>query len=233
MKVVETKSRKSEKGFTLVELAVVMIIIGLLIGGILKGQELIGNAQVTATVAQLKGIDAATSTFRDMYDALPGDISNAVQRLPNCINQCLIPGNGDSTLPGAPGTAVGENLGFWAHLSAADLITGVDNSSNVVFGQGLPAAKVGGGLAVGFTFNGALTGAAAGRGGHWVNLQGTPGIPASPSMTASQAARIDRKMDDGAPATGSVIGINACAAGAIYNEAQDQLNCSIYIRIQG
>ena len=42
-----------------------------------KGQQLIGNAKVTAQVAQFKAIDAATSTFRDMYAALPGDITNA------------------------------------------------------------------------------------------------------------------------------------------------------------
>ena len=62
----------SQAGFTLVELAIVMIIIGLLIAGVLKGQELIGNARVTATVAQIKGIDAATSTFKDTYSDLPG-----------------------------------------------------------------------------------------------------------------------------------------------------------------
>ncbi len=47
----------NQSGFTLVELAIVMIIIGLLIGGILKGQELVSNARVTSTVAQIKGID--------------------------------------------------------------------------------------------------------------------------------------------------------------------------------
>jgi prepilin-type N-terminal cleavage/methylation domain-containing protein len=49
----------SQAGFTLVELAIVMIIIGLLIAGVLKGQELIANARVTSTVAQVKAIDAA------------------------------------------------------------------------------------------------------------------------------------------------------------------------------
>ena len=61
------KHRRAQAGFTLVELAIVMIIIGLLIAGILKGQQLIGNAKVTSQVAQIKGIDAATSTFKDMW----------------------------------------------------------------------------------------------------------------------------------------------------------------------
>ena len=58
------KHMRSSAGFTLVELAIVMIIIGLLIAGVLKGQALIANAQVTATVAQVKAIEAATSTFK-------------------------------------------------------------------------------------------------------------------------------------------------------------------------
>ena len=67
------KNMRAEGGFTLVELAIVMIIIGLLIAGVLKGQALIANAQVTATVAQIKSIEAATSTFRDTYASIPGD----------------------------------------------------------------------------------------------------------------------------------------------------------------
>ncbi|HPD83403.1 MAG TPA: prepilin-type N-terminal cleavage/methylation domain-containing protein, partial [Alphaproteobacteria bacterium] len=72
MTISERQGRKGESGFTLVELAIVMIIIGLLIGGILKGQELIANAAVTSTVAQVKGFEAAMSTFDDKYNAMPG-----------------------------------------------------------------------------------------------------------------------------------------------------------------
>jgi prepilin-type N-terminal cleavage/methylation domain-containing protein len=79
------KNTRSQAGFTLVELAIVMIIIGLLIAGVLKGQQLIGNAKVTAQVAQFKAIDAATSTFKDMYASLPGDITNPNTRLADRI----------------------------------------------------------------------------------------------------------------------------------------------------
>ncbi len=76
------QSRQSERGFTLVELAIVMIIIGLLIGGILKGQELINNARVSSTAAQAKAIESGISTFRDKYAGLPGDLANPLVRLP-------------------------------------------------------------------------------------------------------------------------------------------------------
>ena len=88
----------SQAGFTLVELAIVMIIIGLLIAGVLKGQELIGNARVTSTVAQIKAIDAATSTFKDTYAALPGDMTTPATRLPNCCRYLHCRGNGDGVL---------------------------------------------------------------------------------------------------------------------------------------
>ena len=76
---------RSQAGFTLVELAIVMIIIGLLIGGVLKGQQLIVNAQITATVAQIKSIDAATTSFRDNYAGMAGDLINPGVRLNTCL----------------------------------------------------------------------------------------------------------------------------------------------------
>src|SRR5437016_3490712 len=93
------KNTRAEVGFTLVELAIVMIIIGLLIAGVLKGQALIANARVTATVAQNKAVEAAVSTFRDTYAGLPGDIFNPATRLPNCAGApCNTAGNGHGKL---------------------------------------------------------------------------------------------------------------------------------------
>ncbi len=130
------KRLQQQKGFTLVELAIVLTIIGLLIGGILKGQQLIANAKVTAQMAQVQGIDAATTTFRDAYAGLPGDLLTPSTRLANCTAAtCLLVGNGDQkVLPGAgaftppTGATVGGAMGiggeadaFWAQLAAANL----------------------------------------------------------------------------------------------------------------
>ena len=249
---------RDEKGFTLVELAVVMIIVGLLIGGILKGQEMIANAQLTSTVAQAKAFDAAVSTFRDQYQSLPGDI--VAGRLANCgavCAQALTPG--DNAIGGQAGAAqadlANENGAAWAQMAAADLITGVDQSavpgSAPTPGVSIPAASITssswqiGTLPVATALTSQIAGTNP-RAGHYMVLDNS-GVAASSAATASltpaQAARIDSKMDDGSPNTGSVIGMGGAAgaatcadtnaAGGVYNEALTDTLCGLYVRVQG
>ena len=68
---------KNQKGFTLVEIAIVLVIVGLLIGGILKGQSMIRNAKVKRLVNEIEGIRAAALSYQDRYGMLPGDESDA------------------------------------------------------------------------------------------------------------------------------------------------------------
>ena len=236
--------RKSEAGFTLVELAIVMIIIGLLIGGILKGQELVANAQVTATIAQIKGIDGALSTFRDKYSALPGDMNNPGDRLRDCAGDCDTDGdrNGRIDEPGlglAPGPA-DEGLVAFRHMAAADLITGVQIDGEEFFGEALPEAKMGGGFWLGFTADGQAEEIAAAevmRAGHYLVYNGVvEDVGEDAGITAAQAGQVDRKMDDGDPVGGSTRApdSNGCRnANDNYNENDDGAACSLYIRVQG
>ncbi len=251
-----SKTHNNESGFTLVELAIVMIIIGLLIGGILKGQELINNSRVTATVAQIKGIDGAISTFRDKYSALPGDMANPAGRLPGCnAVPCNVTGNGDSVIlanaAGANfGSAVpvatgvnGEGVRAFSHLAAGDMISGVNPTAAgaVTAGVHLPEAKVGGVFFLGHRASGlqAHTAAAtnAPRSGHYIAINGSVAAVAAATgrLTPQQASAIDRKIDDGDPNTGAVRANTAatCITAGVYAENNEGGNCALYARVQG
>lgn len=255
------KTLSSQKGFTLVELAIVMIIIGLLIGGILKGQELIANAQITNAVTQIKGMDGAVATFRETYGSFPGDMGNAEARIAGCADDATC---GDATgtvdngridvgIGSAPSIDLtDEGLQFFNQMRVADLITGFtgDVGDAPSFGGSHPEASIGGGFTIGHTSaTGGITfSPGLARAGHYLVLTGsatgTADAEGSGTLSASQAARIDRKLDDGAPNTGSVVGINGgaadggtCAsddtASAAYEEALVDPLCNLAIRVQG
>lgn len=221
-------SLNSSKGFTLVELAIVMIIVGLLISGVLKGQQLIKNAQIAAVITQVKGYQAAINSFRDAYGGMAGDMSNADRRLSGCdaVNYCQ-PGDGDS-LVGFFGSALTANavseeetIQFWKHLALADLITGGNpsaevNTTDLAWGLTHPDTPVAGGFEFFFSTN-------LGYGttsGHVLRLTngGVTGVmpdqPGEGAMAPRDAAQIERKLDDGQPSTGIVrvwdVGNNGC-----------------------
>ena len=72
--------KTKQAGFTLVEIAIVLVIIGLLLGGILKGQEMITQAKIKNVVNDFNGITAAVNSYQDRYRQLPGDDLNAATR---------------------------------------------------------------------------------------------------------------------------------------------------------
>lgn len=218
---------RDNKGFTLVELAVVMVIIGLLIGGILKGQEMIENARVNAAISQIKAVTAASSTFQDMYDAIPGDMLTAAARLPGA------PGNGDGNnqLDNAPfvvPAAGDETILFFEHLAAADLLAGTLTTN------GMGADIRGAEISVSEQVGAAQVGdSAANVSGRFIVIAESAGGPATVGLTPLQAGRIDRKLDDGDPDTGSVLatGGATCHDGTNYLEADNAILCSIASRM--
>ncbi len=171
-------------GFTLVELSIVLTIIGLLIAGVLRGQEMIQNARVVATVSQVKSYEAAVAAFHDQFKAMPGDIVNASERVPGCNANCnpFMPGGGNgivgasgwldgwpsqitSPMPLPPASESDETLLFWLHLTKADLISGITDDAlrgeDIKLGDTLPASRFDGGFVVGYG-NGAFSFAGAG-----------------------------------------------------------------------
>ena len=107
---------KHQNGFTLVEIAIVLVIIGLVLGGILKGQELIDSARVRSLSNKISDVRAVWYSFQDRYNSAPGDFSRAVAQIGNSTS------NGDGN--GKVDT-LKEVAGVWQHLAGAGFIPGV------------------------------------------------------------------------------------------------------------
>jgi len=123
----------NRKGFTLVEIAIVLVIVGLLLGGVLKGQEMITNAKLKRINSDRAGIAAAMFTYQDRYRQLPGDDSNADNRFTIYASGAPVNGDGSGSIEGAWNIAstgditlalTAESNLFFAHLRAAGLIRG-------------------------------------------------------------------------------------------------------------
>jgi prepilin-type N-terminal cleavage/methylation domain-containing protein len=221
-------------GFTLIELSIVLVVIGLIVGGILVGQNLIAAANARATITQIEKYNTAVNTFRGKYGYLPGDIKD-----PDASNFGFQPrgtgtgqGDGNGVIEGAGASNVtgedqagGETLMFWVDLSAAHLIDGgfsaasetgtfsATPTSTPSLSAFLPAAQLGNGNYI-YVYSG----------GHWSGpvwaststnyfglsavtaTNGSPSWPFSnPGLTVQQASAVDTKLDDGMPLSGRVI----------------------------
>ena len=122
-----------QKGFTLVEIAIVLVIVGLLIGGVLKGQEMITNAKLKRVESDNAGLAAAIISYQDRYLQLPGDDSDAESRFTVYAAGDPVNGDGSGTIDGVWSVAstgditlalTSETNMFLAHLRAAGLIPG-------------------------------------------------------------------------------------------------------------
>ncbi|HSC95524.1 MAG TPA: prepilin-type N-terminal cleavage/methylation domain-containing protein, partial [Burkholderiales bacterium] len=136
------QTKHSQSGFTLVEIAIVLVIIGLLLGGILKGQEMITQARIKNVMNDFNGITAAYFSYQDRYKAAPGDDSGAVTRWGtnfgaqngNQDGTVGVAGSGYNGTPLTPAAvpnssttaiaAASENTNFWQHLRIAGFVAG-------------------------------------------------------------------------------------------------------------
>ena len=94
----EVIDENKQQGFTLVEIAIVLVIIGLLLGGILKGQEMITQAKIKNVIADFSGVSAAYHGYQDRYRAIPGDDPNAATRW--AVAPAATAGNGNGVVAG-------------------------------------------------------------------------------------------------------------------------------------
>lgn len=205
---------KDEAGFTLVELAIVLVIIGLIIGGVLVGQDLIKAAEIRSTISQVERYNASVNAFRDKYRYLPGDIPAAAALNFGFVTRAGTVGQGDGNtlLEGSAANATvldGETTLFWRDLYEAQLI---ENNFSVATDAPttcanpsackayMPDAKMG---------RGNFLTVYSQTGKNFFHIIGINDVNAGAytvrlAMSPQEAFNIDAKIDDSLPLTGGV-----------------------------
>lgn len=143
MKTGRINLSRKHKGFTLIEIAIVLVIIGLLLGGVLQGQQLIENSRVKQAVNSFNGLAAATFSYQDRYGRLPGDDPGAKTRgdaWPATAGPTASNGAIDAALANTFAGG-GETTYFFQNLRSAGFIAGDPNATD---SEALPQNPFGG-----------------------------------------------------------------------------------------
>jgi len=132
--------RTYNHGFTLVEISIILVIIGLIVAGIVTGKSLIHTANINNAIAQLKNIKTATNLFQDRYSALPGDLPNATSYWGNITSN----GNGDFYYQGSDEPKNNEGGYLWHHLSLSGIYKDFvrPDSTNFSFEYGVVTPEI-------------------------------------------------------------------------------------------
>ena len=186
-----------QKGFTLIEVAIVLVIIGLLLGGVVKGQEMISSSRARSVISQQDGIKAAFFGFQDRYRALPGDYGSADANI-NCgASPCLNGNNNSYVEAAATGTVAHEDILAWNHLSAAGFLSGNYVMANASVGVPDETNTPKNPYTMYLQFGNDTNWGAAG------NTVKRHNIKTGSLLPVELLAEIDRKVDDGKPYSGS------------------------------
>lgn len=212
----KNRRRSFKAGFSLIEMAMVLIVIGLIIGGVLKGQDLIEAAKLKAILTQLNEYRLATATFIERYDGLPGDFDKAAEYIEGVLKN----GNNNGVIEGEGLAPESEAFQFWRHLAAAGLIVS----------KGPPHCAIGGGITV-------VHSPFPDMPGHWFLLgkaneaQGNGAL-----LTPLQAMSLDKKADNGDPKSGRIRAFDGegaegtCLRDGRYNSECKKPACIVYFQ---
>ncbi len=183
--------KRRQSGFTLIEIAIVLVIIGLLLGGILKGQELINSARVKNLASDFRNVPVFIYGYQDKFRSLPGDDSAAATHLTNATNASTpgTPGNGVIEGDWNSTTATDESFLFWQHVRLAGLAPG---PTTVAAADYRPKNAAGGDLGV--QSSAPFTGITAST--YYV---------CSSSILGKFVKQLDTQLDNGDTATGAMI----------------------------
>ena len=218
------------KGFTLIELSIVLVVIGLVIGGILAGVDMVRSAELRKVIAETTAYKTAIYTFENKYGGLPGDIINATTFFPTATN-----GNGNGHIDYLGGV-VGEEYYAWQQLALAGLIEGTYTGATM----SLPQSK----LANGYYRVSYQTGVYT-TNGNMISLNSyntATSLADGPILSPKNVYSLDLKSDDGLAASGKIMGFNqqgvpGCVTNdytvgsGVYLPTSENITCKVFFVI--
>lgn len=236
-----------KRGFSLVELSIVLVILGLLVGGILAGQSLIRASEIRNVGTSLNNYLTAYHAFREKYGQIPGDFNNAAAIWTACTdgtnNNCN--GNGDSqlTVGSCSGNNSIEGHRAWQHMALAGMIEGNYNAlsanctvslSNANPGTNVPRLRMAD-VGVMLWYCGWCDANLTNAYGNVFGIGKRSGNALEAGlMTGTELWNLDTKMDDGLPAGGRMRGVNdtvnTCASTTAYNLTSTDKSCRIFYK---
>jgi prepilin-type N-terminal cleavage/methylation domain-containing protein len=191
LKNLENTMKSQQSGFTLVEIAIVLVIIGLLLGGILKGQELINSARVKNLANDFRVVPTYLYAYQDKFRALPGDDPQSQVHV-GSATVTTAPGNGNGIIEGAWNATAGETFQLWQQVRLANLMSGPTDPTDPTYAP--RNATTSGRIGVSSTTAAQL------------QISGMTGtyLVCSSGILGSFAKQLDIQMDDGNSSTGSM-----------------------------
>ena len=188
-----TQSIKKQHGVTLVEIAIVLVVIGLLLGGILKGQELINSAKVRAMAERQTSLKTAWFAFLDRYQAMPGDYADAPKYIPGAAAS-----DGDGII------IADESPIVFQHLTGAGLLRCSQCTASVTVASTAENSLLNSYGGIMSIFNDEEFYATIGPNGAKPNKSRLQ-IHTGPRIPSNIITEVDRKIDDGVANTGDLV----------------------------